>query len=209
VTASQALVANWLIFRLERFNRRHRGIDVRLDVSDRLLDLTNGEADVGVRCGLGGWKGVRATKLMDEDVIAVASRSVLPPNSKGIVEWLCGQTLIDDATSHRGAGFPSWQDWLSHVGASSSSAGTRLRINATSAVVQAAVAGQGVALLRRALAANELSTGRLCELFPKQRWPIRWAYYVVAAPRSLRRREVAAFYEWLVDDVSRTPAPPG
>jgi LysR family transcriptional regulator, glycine cleavage system transcriptional activator len=202
VTASQALVANWLIFRLERFNRRHHGIDVRLDVSERLLDLTNGEADVGVRCGLGGWKGVRATKLMNEDVIAVASPSVLPPNSKGLVEWLCGQTLIEDTTPHRGAGFPSWKDWLSHVGASSRSAGPALRINATAAVVQAAVAGQGVALVRRALVANELSTRRLCELFPKRRWPIRWAYYVVASPQSLRRREVAAFYEWLIDDVS-------
>jgi LysR family glycine cleavage system transcriptional activator len=205
VTASQALVANWLIFRLERFNRLHLGIDVRLDVSDRILDLTNGEADVGVRCGLGGWKGVRATKLMDEDVIAVASPSILPVSPKGMADWLSDQTLIDDATSHRGAGFPSWQDWLSHVGASSRGARSALRINATAAVVQAAVAGQGVALVRRALVANELSTSRLCELFPKRRWPIRWAYYVVAAPQSLRRREVAAFYEWLIDDVSTPP----
>lgn len=205
VTASQALVANWLIFRLERFNHRHRGIDVRLDVSDRLLDMTNGEADVGVRCGLGEWKGLRAAKLMNEDVIAVASPSVVPPNSKSLVGWLGDQTLIDDATPHRGADFPSWSDWLSHVGASSSSTRRTLKINATSAVVQAAVAGQGIALVRRTLVANELSTGRLCELFPKRRWPIRWAYYVVATPQSLRRREVAAFYEWLVDDVSGTP----
>ncbi|MGZ3291436.1 MAG: LysR substrate-binding domain-containing protein, partial [Xanthobacteraceae bacterium] len=208
VTASQALVANWLIFRLERFTSRHRSIDVRLDVSDRLLDLTNGEADVGVRCGLGGWKGVRATKLMDEEVIAVASPLILPSDSTAMVEWLAGQTLIDDATPHRGGGFPAWQDWLSHVGATSRGGRPTLRINATSAVVQAAVAGQGVALVRRALVANELATRRLCELFPERRWPIRWAYYVVAAPQSLRRRDVAAFYEWLVDDVSTTPALP-
>jgi len=201
-------VANWLIFRLERFTRRHRSIDVRLDVSDRLLDLTNGEADVGVRCGLGGWKGVRATKLMDEEVIAVASPLILPSDSTAMVEWLAGQILIDDATPHRGGGFPSWQDWLSHVGATLRGGRPTLRINATSAVVQAAVAGQGVALVRRALVANELATRRLCELFPERRWPIRWAYYVVAAPQSLRRRDVAAFYEWLVDDVSTTPALP-
>ncbi|HVV64358.1 MAG TPA: LysR substrate-binding domain-containing protein, partial [Rhizomicrobium sp.] len=79
---------------------------------------------------------------------------------------------------------------------------------ATSAVVQAAVAGQGVALVRRALVANEIATRRLCELFPERRWPIRWAYYVVAAPQSLRRREVTAFYEWLVEDVSKTPTLP-
>lgn len=206
VTASQALVANWLIFRLERFNRCHRGIDVRLDVSDRLLDLTKGEADVGVRCGLGGWKGVRATKLMDEEVIAVASPQIVPRDRAGMAEWLAGQTLIDDATPHHGAGFPSWEDFLSHVGALPRGGRPSLRINATSAVMQASVAGQGVALVRRALVANELATRRLCELFPRRGWPIRWAYYVVAAPQALRRREVAAFYEWLVDDVSATPA---
>jgi LysR family glycine cleavage system transcriptional activator len=207
VTASQALVANWLIFRLERFTCRHPGIDVRLDVSDRLLDLTNGEADAGIRCGLGAWKGVRATKLMDEDVIAVASPLIMPPSSASIAEWIAGQTLIDDATPHPGAGFPSWGDWLSHVGAQPGEGRPALRINATSAVVQAAVAGRGVALVRRALVANELASHRLCEVFPQQRWPIRWAYYVVAAPKALRRREVAAFYEWLADDMSATPAP--
>jgi LysR family glycine cleavage system transcriptional activator len=204
VTASQALMSNWLIFRLERFTNRHRGIDVRLDVSDRLLDLTKGEADVGVRCGLGGWKGMRATKLMEEEVIAVASPLGLPPEDAGRAQWLAGQTLIDDATPHRGAGFPSWEDWLSQIGTTARGERSRLKINATAAVVQAAVAGQGIALVRRALVANELATSRLCELFPQRRWPIHWAYYVVAAPQALRRREVAAFYEWLVDDVSET-----
>jgi LysR family glycine cleavage system transcriptional activator len=207
VTASQALASNWLIFRLERFTRRHPAIDVRLDVSDRLLDLTNGEADVGVRCGPGGWQGVRATKLMDEEVIAVASPVILPSDCAGMVEWLAGQTLIDDATPHPGGGFPSWDDWLSHVGALPRQGRPTLRINATAAVVQAALAGHGVALVRRALVANELATSRLSELFPHQRWPVRWAYYAIAAPKALRRREVAAFYEWLVDDVSATLAP--
>ena len=203
VTASQALVANWLIFRLERFNRLHRGIDVRLDVSDRVLDLASGEADVGVRCGLGDMeRRARTTKLMNEDVIAVASPLITPRGRANIAEWLAKQALIDDATPHRGAGFPTWEDFLSHVGAPRRSGRQSLRINATAAVVQAAVAGQGVALVRRALVANELATHRLCEPFPRRRWPIRWAYYVAAAPQALRRREVAAFYEWLVDDVS-------
>ena len=205
VTASQALVTNWLIFRLERFNRCHPDIDVRLDVSDRLLDLTSGEADVGVRCGPGEWKGVRSSKLMDEEVIAVASPQLAPRGGSDLAAWLGLQTLIDDATSHPGGGFPSWEDWLTHVGVSSREGASALRINATSAVVQATVAGQGVALVRRALVANELATRRLWEPFPAHGWPIRWSYHVVATPKALRRREVAAFYEWLIDDVAAEP----
>jgi LysR family glycine cleavage system transcriptional activator len=175
---------------------------VRLDVSDRLLDLTNGEADVGLRCGLGAWQGVTATKLMDEEVIAVASPLIMPPAGRGVVKWFSRQTRIDDATPHRGADFPTWEKYLSHVGDFSHDGRPSLRTNATAAVVQAAVAGQGVALVRRALVSNELATNRLCEPFPNHGWPIRWAYYVVAAPQALRRPEVASFYKWLVEDVS-------
>jgi LysR family glycine cleavage system transcriptional activator len=58
----------------------HPDVDVRLDVSDRTLDLAAGEADVGVRCGPGDWKGLQATRLMDEAVIAVASPALMPPD---------------------------------------------------------------------------------------------------------------------------------
>ena len=62
---------------------------MRLDVSDRLLDLTNGEADIGLRCGLGTWKGVTATKLMDEKVTAVASPLITPPRREKRRKMVC------------------------------------------------------------------------------------------------------------------------
>jgi LysR family glycine cleavage system transcriptional activator len=76
-----------------------------------------------------------------------------------------------------------------------------MAINAAAAVVQAAVAGRGLALVRRALVANDLATRRLGEVWPGRAWPVRWAYWVVAAPAALRRREVAAFHRWIVEDV--------
>src|SRR5690606_47947 len=71
ITASQALVANWLLSRLDDFTTAFPNIDVRLDVSDRVVDLAQGEADIGIRCGFGSWKGVKATHLMGEEIIAV------------------------------------------------------------------------------------------------------------------------------------------
>ncbi|MDE1993812.1 MAG: LysR family transcriptional regulator, partial [Rhizobiaceae bacterium] len=43
VTASQALVANWFMSRLEDFSTNYPNVDVRLDVSDRVIDLAQGE----------------------------------------------------------------------------------------------------------------------------------------------------------------------
>ncbi|WP_237352224.1 MULTISPECIES: hypothetical protein [unclassified Rhizobium] len=51
--------------------------------------------------------------------------------------------------------------------------------------------------MRKALVAQELDSGRLVHLLPDVRWPVRWAYYIVAAPKALRRQEVAAFHDWL------------
>ncbi|MBP2445810.1 LysR substrate-binding domain-containing protein [Rhizobium leguminosarum] len=67
----------------------------------------------------------------------------------------------------------------------------------TAAVIQAAVAARGVAPARKALVAQELDSGRLVHLLPDIRWPVKWAYYIVAPPKALRRYEVAAFHDWL------------
>ena len=200
VTASQALVANWLLGRLQDFTTRHPNIDVRLDVSDRVIDLAQGEADIGIRCGLGDWKGVKSTYLMGEEIIAVCNRSLLPQDCHVAAGWISEQTLIHDGTPHPGGDFPSWRDWLARAGVNQLPAESGLKINSTAAVIQAAIAARGVALVRKALVAQELQSGRLVHLLPEIRWPVKWAYFVAASPKALRRYEVASFHEWLVSD---------
>ncbi|MEZ2128186.1 MULTISPECIES: LysR substrate-binding domain-containing protein [unclassified Sinorhizobium] len=199
VTASQALVANWLLSRLDDFATSYPNIDVRLDVSDRIIDLAQGEADIGIRCGLGSWKGVKSTFLMGEEIIAVCHNRLLPVDQEVTAGWIAEQTLIHDGTPHPGGDFPAWSDWLSRSGANQAPADRGLKINSTAAVIHAAIAARGVALVRKALVAQELESGRLVHLLPQVRWPVKWAYYVVAAPKVLRRYEVAAFHDWLVD----------
>ena len=198
VTASQALVANWLLSRLEDFPAKWPNIDVRLDVSDRVIDLALGEADIGIRCGLGSWKGVKSTYLMGEEIIAVCHNKLLPPNREATAGWIAEQTLIHDGTPHPGGEFPTWSEWLIRAGANHVPEDRGLKINSTAAVINAAVAARGVALVRKALVAQELDSGRLVRLMPGVQWPVKWAYYVVASSKALRRFEVKAFYDWLV-----------
>ncbi|MBB4569315.1 LysR substrate-binding domain-containing protein [Rhizobium leucaenae] len=204
VTASQALVANWLLARLDEFSTNYPTIDVRLDVSDRVIDLAQGEADIGIRCGLGSWKGVRSTFLMGEEIIAVCHNRLLPQDQDVTSGWIAEQTLIHDGTPHPGGDFPTWAEWLAKAGANQAPADRGLKINSTAAVIQAAVAARGVALVRKALVAQELDSGRLVHLLPEVRWPVKWAYYVAASPKALRRYEVAAFHDWLA---GREPRP--
>jgi len=198
VTASQALVANWLLPRLDDFATAFPSIDVRLDVSDRVIDLAQGEADIGIRCGLGSWKGVKATHLMAEEIIAVCHHRLLPQDGQVTAGWIAEQTLIHDGTPHPGGDFPTWGEWLTRAGANQAPSDRGLKINSTAAVINAAIAAQGIALVRKALVAQELESGRLVHLLSERRWPVKWAYYVAASPKTLRRSEVGAFHDWLV-----------
>ncbi|WP_245277972.1 LysR substrate-binding domain-containing protein [Rhizobium leguminosarum] len=182
---------------MDDFSTNYPTIDVRLDVSDRVIDLAQGEADVGIRCGLGSWKGVKSTFLMSEEIIAVCHNRLLPVDREVTAGWIVEQTLIHDGTPHPGGDFPTWAEWLGRSGANQVPSERGLKINSTAAVIQAAVAARGVALVRRALVAQELDSGRLVHLLPDVRWPVKWAYYIVAAPKALRRYEIAAFHDWL------------
>ncbi len=198
VTASQAFVTHWLLPRLDDFTTAHPQIEVRLDVADRLVDLEHNEADLGIRCGVGSWPGVRATRLMDEEIIAVCSTTLLPIGGPTSGDWILRQTLIHDGMPHPGAEFPSWHEWLAKIAANGESARRRLTINSTAAVIQAAVGGRGVALVRKALVEDEIHSGRLHHLMPHVRWPVKWGYFAVTSPKSLRRAETRAFHDWLL-----------
>lgn len=207
VTASHALAARWLLPELPDFAQRYPDVDVRLDVTDRLLDLAQGEADLGLRCGPGGWPGVQATHLMDEEIYPVCSPALLGGAPPLAPNWLAGQTLIHDTTAPAAAVFPDWQRWLDFAGVALADAEHGLRINASGAVLQAAAKGQGVALARHALVAHDLAEGRLIRLFPTLRWPIPWAYYIVTSARAARRPHVVAFRDWLTARWGRQAEP--
>lgn len=200
ITASQVLVMNWLMPRLNRFSERYETIDVRLDVADRLIDLTHGEADIGIRCGPGSWPGLVADWMMDEEVVMICSPSLLPAEGDANAAWLSYQKLIQDDTPHPGANFPSWENVLMQIGLDNLYQ-TRQHINSTATVIQAVLTGRGVALVRKALVQQDLDIGRLVQLFPKNHWPINWSYYVVCSSTSLKRLEVQAFHDWILDEV--------
>ncbi|HED3854641.1 MULTISPECIES: LysR substrate-binding domain-containing protein [Enterobacter] len=200
VTASQVLMMNWLMDRLNRFSETHENIDLRLNVTEKLMDVSHGEADIGIRCGQGDWPGVNKTWLMDEEAVMICSPRLVPPGKMACSEWLAMQKLIHDDTPHPGADFPSWNDVLMAVGAPDALE-SGLHINSTSAVILSALSGRGVAIARYALVKKLIETGQLVQLHPDHRWPLKWSYYLVTPQQKVMRDEVKVFHDWLLQDV--------
>ena len=200
VTASQVLMMNWLMDRLNRFAESHENIDLRLNVTEKLMDVSHGEADISIRCGQGDWPGVNKTWLMDEEAVLICSPHLVPPGKMACSEWLATQKLIHDDTPHPGADFPSWDDVLRTVGATEALE-SGLHINSTSAVILSALSGRGVAIVRYALVKKLIETGQLVQLHPDHRWPLKWSYYVVTPQQKVMRDDVKVFHDWLLQDV--------
>jgi len=77
ISVSPAFGAMWLMPRLEDFRTRYPNIEVRIDGTDRLVDLSSGNADVAVRYGPGGYSGVRTELLFNQVNIPVCSPTLL------------------------------------------------------------------------------------------------------------------------------------
>lgn len=200
VTASQVLMMNWLMDRLNRFSEAYEAIDMRLNVTEKLMDVSHGEADIGVRCGKGDWPGVNKTWLMDEEAVLVCNPRLAPPEKIACGEWLTKQKLIHDDTPHPGADFPSWSDVLRAINAPAALE-NGLHINSTSAVILSALTGRGVAIVRHALVKQLIETGQLIQLNPDHRWPLKWSYYLITPVQNAMRHEVKTFHDWLLQDV--------
>jgi len=163
VSAINTFASNWLAPRLGGFHLAHPEIAVRLDVSTRLVDFTREEFDIGIRAGSSAsWPGLAAHRLMAAEYTPMLSPGLL--NKTGRLKHpadLLKLPLIDPMDSW-------WVDWFTEAGvdAPDLSSRTEMQVGVQSLAAQAALAGQGVAVLTPAFFPTELAEGRLVQPFP-------------------------------------------
>lgn len=203
VTVSPAFAAKWLLPRIDRFQSTWPDTDVRLDTSLKAVDFVAQRVDIGVRYGMGNWAGLKADKLMDEEVYPVCSPKLLhDPERFQKLDDLVHETLIDDLSMDSHSGFPTWETWLKGVGVAKTPKKRGMQINNSAAVLQAAIDGHGVALARSVMARDDLAAGRLVRLFPEIDCSSKLAYYVVYRPECANLPRLAAFRDWILSEAN-------
>jgi LysR family glycine cleavage system transcriptional activator len=196
VTLPPSFAAKWLIPRIEHFRMDHPEVDVRLDTTDRLADLARETIGVGIRYGSGRYPGLEATLLMDEEVFAVCSPTLIRARTLSRPDELANFPLIHDTTMDKHAAFPTWSAWLKAAGARKVDARPGLRINSAIMSLQAAIDGQGVALARSVIVAQDLREGRLVRPL-RFACPTSFSYYLIYPTGLPLSRSAAAFCHWL------------
>lgn len=194
VTTMDSFAQSWLVPRLGRFRQTHSEIDVRLVMNDRMVDLAREGVDVAVRYGRGAWPGLTVTLLRTEELFPVCAPDLLadgPPLEKP--EDLAYYTLLHDEMPL------DWKHWLDAVGCTTVNPERGPGYTHSNLVLLAARAGEGVALGRSVMVADDLAAGRLVRPFDFA-LPAPQAYYLACVEGTEDRPKIRAFREWLVGE---------
>jgi LysR family glycine cleavage system transcriptional activator len=202
VSTLQSFATKWLIPRLTRFHERHPGIDPMISTSHRLVDLGAEEIDVAVRVGHGNYPDTHVVRLMDDLAFPVCSPRLLDgPKPLRHPTDLARHVLLHDFSVSRDGDAPNWRTWLKRAQVKGVDVEKGPSFNDTAMALQAATAGQGIALARRSLVVDDLKVGALvCPFGPEM--PTRFSWYFVCTPSSAGHAKVRAFLQWLKDEIA-------
>ena len=161
IAASTAFASFWMLPRLQRFRDELPDIDLRIQTSDRDLDIRNEAIELGIRGGRPeDWPDYNSDLLAHEVIEAVASADYIEKHGMAeSVAHLTQHRLIHLEEPFRTA--CDWQQWFLSAGVNGRTANRGLAINDYVLVIQAVMEGQGVALSWRHLTGRLIETGLL------------------------------------------------
>lgn len=204
VATDFAFAAYWLMPRLQRFHQANPRVDVSLVTSERSHAMLRPDIDVAVLFGDGRSRQGESVWLFDEEVFPVCSPRLLD----GKAVPLTPDALLKLPLLHlRGESASGWFDWngvfreLKLPGPPNAGP---LRFDNYTLLIQAAIAGQGVAIGWRYLVDALLDQGLLCRPLNASIRSEK-GYYVVRPPRKRRSTLVERFVQWLGEEQSRQP----
>lgn len=195
ISTVPSFAASWLVPRLGRFTARQPDIEVRVEATSKLVDLGRDRVDIAIRHGLGNYPGLVSDHLMAPVFLPVASPKLLDmrPPIKEPADCL-GWPLLQDSDR------ADWHLWFKAVGVADDPRAERgPSFEDDYMLVRAAIAGQGLALVRDVYAAEEIASGRLALALDRP-WPAEFAYYAVTSPDAGRRPAVQDFIGWLKEE---------
>ncbi len=207
VSVAPSFGAKWLVPRLDRFREACPGVDVHIDACHRLVDLVREDVDIGIRYGPGDYPGLRADRLLTDEVFPVCSPRLLAgPHPLRVPDDLRWHTLLHVDSATGDACCPDWRMWLLTAGVGDIDPTRGPQFSLSSMALQTAIEGHGVALDSSVLVADDLAAGRLIKPFDLS-FPVSFAYYVVCPETTADQPRIAAFREWVMAEATADLAP--
>jgi len=193
VSTTGSFAARSLLPRLARLEAERKDLEISVWVDQKPVDLEGGDVDLAIRMGQGPWRELDCEPLLDEVLYPVMSpayfREAGRPRGPAALSRL---RLLHDRDPSA-----AWESWRRAFGPAALDIRRGPRLASSDLVLRAAVLGQGVALARHRLAADDLAAGALLRPFAGDSVPLGPAYWLVLPTHGRSRPSTAAVVEWL------------
>lgn len=192
ISVTPSFAGKWLVPRLGRFTQDNPDMEVKIAASDGLANFQSDGVDIAVRQGKPPFgPGLSADLLFPSDTIAVCSPALAagPPGIE-CPDDLAGQTLLHDTHGQ-------WALFLEKAGVDTDAAPRSVQFSQTSLAIDAAIAGQGVALAPMPLVAEDIAAGRLIQALDISLQD-ETGFYVVSARNSRNPKAADRMRNWLL-----------
>lgn len=192
------VAVRWLIPRLHSFTTTHPDIRVRFNTSHLDWEFNDTAGDVAIVCTSRVQPpNLHSTHLFDAQLTPVCSPSLV----LGGIGMRQPADLVNHSLLQLYTAADEWAVWLRAAGVPAGTGRSALRFDSYLLALEAAIDGQGVAIVPRFLAAADLRSGRLVAPFALQVPQPRGWYLVCRADRRDDTR-VQAFREWLRKEIA-------
>jgi len=197
VSVAPSFAAKWLMPRLGDFSAAHPDIDVWVSADMAPTDFAVSDIDLAIRYGNGSYSGLNVEHLLEEAVLPVCSPALFESAPIRKPADLSNHILLHDVSSDLDPSDPDWAMWLKAHGVDGIDASRGPRFNQSHMVIEAAVAGRGVALAKRTIAEADLKAGRLRGLFNEKDAPVGFGYHLVWPQTREPSLAQMRFMDWL------------
>jgi LysR family transcriptional regulator, glycine cleavage system transcriptional activator len=195
VSAAPTFAHKILLPRLEQFALQFPDIRVRIDTSQRLVDLTLDDFDIAIRFAPLKKPGPNWTLLAVDTLVPVCSPQFREQLTGPLDAGLLSRVPLIHVTVTA-----DWAHWFRISGTEvPPSFDDGLRVDTMQMAADAAIRGFGVALGRRPLIDDDLGNGRLVPLLAET-LPSGNGYWLVTGQTDFQKPEVKLFKRWILSE---------
>ncbi|WOD14747.1 transcriptional regulator GcvA [Paraburkholderia kirstenboschensis] len=203
ISMPPTFAVKWFLPRLERLMKACPDFDTKVTTSAEPIDFARVDFDLAIRFGKGVYSGFHSEQCLSVEVFPVCSRALLegdhPLRTPGDLKH---HTLLhDESTYSDGSTNPDWATWLRSAGVEGVDATRGPSFSPSHLVINAAIDGRGVALVKNSWVTDDLASGVLVRPFERS-LPVEFAYYVIYPESRVADTSTLQFVAWLHHEVA-------
>ncbi|WP_269582664.1 LysR substrate-binding domain-containing protein [Roseibium sp. Sym1] len=205
VTLPESFAENWFTRRVSEFHRQNPAVDLRLNASNRRIDLATDGFDFAIRYSPPPDSGLDVVDLFGDCVVPVCTPEFSERNGLALdLKSLAGVPLVHLDNRTPDPKWATWQDWFATFGMEPGTDKSGLRFSRISSGLQAALSGQGLVLCGITEAYDSLEAGRLILPFgPARHVRTAYRYRLLSISGRVMSSQQRRFCDWTIEQAAR------